>query len=101
MIPGQAWTCSRFFIHLSWKFNLKDHNTFAPCKASFIKLVVIDFASWSMDHKGQWDLSHLHTYMNIDIRLLSAVAWQQKCHKQSCMSLEAVSDHEEQNLHVA
>ena len=27
MIPGQAWTCSKFFIHLTWKFNFKDDNT--------------------------------------------------------------------------
>ena len=51
--------------------------------------------------KGRGILSNLYTYMNIDIRLLSAVTWQQKCHKQSCTSLEAASDHEEQKLHVA
>ena len=51
--------------------------------------------------KGSGILSHLYTYMNVDIRLLSVAAWQQKCHKQSCMSLEAASDHEEQKLHVA
>ena len=69
-------------------------------KSKFYKLVEINFAS-SMDHKGPWDFESLYTYMNIDIRLLSAVTWQQKCHKQSCTSLEAASDHEEQKLHVA